>query len=334
MIRKVLLPALFLSLMTTITYAQRTTSGSLERTRFISPVSEKNDRAPVDMDTLLGDAFSLQCSDNIISYYSDNWGYVAGNNGYLDKEKAQSLTLGEGSNFKVREVWGFFADAASVGNGALRAKVYSAAGNGAPGTLLGTSSNVSVSNVATSDTGLPPTIFSFASAPSVTGPDFFVGIDISSLYATNDTIALWSTEDGCGDGANAWEKWEDDTWHTIDDQNGWQLELEFLLGAVVEFDPVASQSEPFADVNGLRIYPATPNPAKDDILVSYDLEQGSKVTIDIYTTEGKLLQRIDKGYQAPGKQNETVDLSKLPAGAYVYGVITDKARLMSRFVVQ
>ncbi len=331
-----LLPALLLSLMTTALTAQRTATGSLESSRFLSPVTARFDRVLIENDTLLGDAFSLECSDQVTSFFSDNWGFIAGTNGYEDAEKAQRITLGEGNNFKVLEIWGFFAVASEINDGPLRTKVYGVTSGGAPGTNFGTSNDINVSDVALSTTSIVPTIFTFPAPASVTGTEIFISLDVSDLYATQDTVALWMSEEGCGDGNDAWELWGDGSgWFPIDVAPSWQLESNWLLGVVVQFDPIASsQSEPSAGMNGLRIFPASPNPASEDIEISYNLDKGSKVQIEIYSTEGKLLQRIDKGFQAPGRFNETLGASHLPAGAYVYGVITENARLMNRFVVE
>jgi hypothetical protein len=57
------------------------------------------------------------------------------------------------------------------------------------------------------------------------------------------------------------------------------------------------------------------------------------VRIEVYSAAGRLLQQHDLGRQMTGEHTEEIDVSELPAGAYVYGIVTEQSRLMSRFVV-
>lgn len=283
-------------------------------------------------DTLVPPIFSESCAASLITYYSNNWGFISGTNGYGDFEKAQLFSLpATGSNFKIQELWAFFIVASPIGNGPLRGKIYSESG-GAPNTLLATSADIQVGQIALDDNFIVPTIFAFAPAVNITGSKFFGSVDIRDLYATSDTVGLWMTEDGCGDGAETYELWNDETWNPIDEAwNG--LESNFLMGVVVQFDEASSTNAP-ASLNGLSLYPASPNPASTELRLPYSLENAGNTEISIYSTDGRLIQRIDKGFQPAGKFTEVLDINQLPAGAYIYGVSTNSARLMSRFVVE
>lgn len=331
---KILCCLLFFGLLAGAVTAQKTISGAQETVRFSSPVTGTFAEF-VENDTLFGPAFELECSNQVTTLLSNDWGYITGMNEYLDVEKAQRITLGAGSNFAVQEVWGFFSVASEVDNGPLRAKIYTVGADGAPDTLVATSTDINVSDIDTSSTSIVPTAFVFPSLPTVSGPEIFVSIDMSDLYATEDTVALFMTQDGCGDGNDAYELWGDGSgWFAFDDPSSWQVEANLLIGVVVQFDPVVSASEPFASMNGLRIFPATPNPTADDIRVGYQLDEAGKVQIELYSSDGHLLQTIHKGYQTPGKFSEVIRTNQLPAGSYVYGITTGKARLMNRFVVK
>lgn len=334
--KNIFFSALLLGLMTTALTAQRSVNGAMEAIPFENRITVRSSGPRVENDTLLGPAFALPCGDQITTYFSSGWGYIAGNNAFSDFEKAQRITLGEGNNFTVQEVWGFFAAASEVNDGPLRAKVYSTTAGGAPTTELGVSTDINVSDIDTSSTSLVPTIFTFTTPPAVTGPEFFVSIDFRDLYASQDTVGLWMSQDDCGDGNDAYEFWGDGMgWFPIDSPSSWGFEANFLIGVVVAFDPISSQSpEPVAGMNGLRVFPASPNPTSENLNINYQLDQSSKVQIEIYSTDGKLLQRIDKGIQPSGRFTETLITEELPAGSYVYGVITEKARLMNRFVVE
>ncbi len=333
--KNTLLIALFFGLLSTALTAQRTHNGAHNARHF--NLQRDGQRSPlVENDTLFGSAFSETCGDMILSYESNNGGYIAGTNGYQDFEKAQRIILGPGSNYVVSEIWAFFSNAAVGNNGPVRAKVYSSTPGGAPEMLLGTSPDVNVADLSASDTSLVPSIFTFSTPPVVSGTEFFISIDVADLYGTQDEVGLWTTEDGCGDGNDAYELWGDGSgWFAFNDGDSWGLNLNLLLGVVVQFDPISSQaSEPSASMNGLRIFPATPNPASSDLRISYQLDQRSNVKIELYTTDGKLLQTLDQGVQTPGHFSESMNIAQLPAGSYIYGIVTEKARLMNRFVVE
>lgn len=333
--KKILFSALLLCLMTAALTAQRTANGALASVPFSQRVIERSGPR-VENDTLFGAAFLLPCANQLTSYFSDNWGFIAGNNGYEDFEKAQRITLGAGNNFTVQEIWGFFASVSVVNDGPLRAKVYDITSGGGPGMALGTSVDINVSDIDTSATSIVPTVFTFTNPPAIAGSEIFISIDFSDLYASQDTVGLWMTEDDCGDGNDAYELWGDGSgWFPIDVAPSWGLETNFLIGVVVEFDPISAQApDPSAGMNGLQIFPATPNPASGEITLNYRLDERSNVQIEIYTTDGKLVQRIDKGAQPAGRFKETLSVDQLSAGTYVFGIITDKARLMNRFVVE
>ena len=94
-----------------------------------------------------------------------------------------------------------------------------------------------------------------------------------------------------------------------------------------------SVEDPFVAKKGLTLYPAMPNPAGDFTRLRYELSENSQVNIEIYSADGRLLQRIDKGMQGAGEYQERIALDQYPAGQYVYGIVTDQSRLMSKFVV-
>lgn len=306
---------------------QRTTSLEL-------PTAQLQPRA--DMDTLFFQASEEACAETVFTFtINDEWGYVAGMNGYEDLEKAQRLDYTASGPYLVREVWAFFAEVSVVGDGPLRMKVYDANGStGGPGALLGQSIDLNVSDLEFDETAILLTIFPLTTPATVNDDEFFVSCDFSDLYATQDTVALFMTDDGCGDGADSWELFGDgQTWLPINSGSSWSLDANWLLAAVVELDEMTSTDQPFVAQRGLRLLPATPNPADEWVQINYELEQSSRVQIEVYSADGRLLQRIQQGQQLAGQYNERLNVQHLASGAYVYGIVTDNARLMSRFVV-
>jgi len=289
-----------------------------------------------ETDTLLFPAAVEDCSNSVTSFtLSGGWGFVGGTNFYGDLEKAQRLIYTANSPYRVTEVWSFFADAVAVGDGTSRIKVYAVnATTGGPGDLLGTSNALKTSALATDPEGVPVTIFPFSMPVTVTDDEFFVSLDLTDLYAAEDTVGIFSTNDNCGSGVDSWELFGDgETWVPINDDASWQLEANWVMGAVVEFDESTGVNDPFVARNGLRLFPATPNPTNHWVNLPYQLESTSTVEVEVYSADGKLLQRIHKGEQLSGQYAERLDVQALPNGTYVYGIVTNESRIMSRFVI-
>ncbi len=301
---------------------------------FSLPANEIQSRA--EMDTLLYPAAFEECGTSLTSFtITGQWGYVAGTNGYGDLEKAQRLTYTANTPYNVLQIWAFFADAAAKNNGNLRAKVYEVdAATEGPGNLLGTSDDIKTSDVELNDTAILVTIFPFSNPVTVTDTAFFASIDLSDLYTAQDTVGLFLSVEDCGSGDDAWELFGDGaTWVPINDGSSWGFNANFAIGAVVEFGDITGVNDPFVAQKGLRLFPAMPNPANNWIELPYEIESSSSIRIEVYSADGKLLQRMNKGQQLSGRYAERLNIQALPSGTYIYGILTDQSRIMSRFVV-
>lgn len=327
---KILFCLLFLALLSGTAVAQKLSQNARAAVAFEPPIKEVLSPDSV-VDTLFGPAFSEACGNQVTALTSNNWGFITGTNGYEDAEKAQRITLGAGS-FTVQEVWGFFAGASVVGNGTLRAKIYESTPSG-PGALLATSSDINVSDIVTDTAAIVPTAFFFPTPTTITGPDVFVSIDFADLYGTQDTVGLWMTNPDCGDGDDAYELWGDGSgWFSFDSPDSWGIETNLLIGLVVESGSVSTQAP--MSMNGLQVLAAAPNPATEDIRLNYYLADATEVQIQLYASDGHIVQSINKGFQASGPFVETLRTHNLPAGTYAYSITTENARLTSKFVVQ
>ncbi len=78
---------------------------------------------------------------------------------------------------------------------------------------------------------------------------------------------------------------------------------------------------------------AYPNPAKDRVNIRYHLPSSSNVTINIYNITGKLLNTENKG-MLTGEQNNSIDVSTLPAGLYRVELLTEMGSSNQKVVVQ
>lgn len=66
-----------------------------------------------------------------------------------------------------------------------------------------------------------------------------------------------------------------------------------------------------------------PNPVKDNMNVTFELENSSKVEMMLFTFDGKLVEYIDLGIQGQGQLHHTLDLKELNQGIFVFKLLID-----------
>ena len=281
------------------------------------------------MDTLIPPIFAEDCANQIFALQpTDQWGFVGGTNGFMDQEKAQKFEFDESSSYTVFEVGVFFASASVVGDGPLRVKIYDVDGaTGGPGNLLGTSDDIKVSDIATDDEDLLVTIFDFTTPAQVDDDEFFVSVDFSDLYASNDTVGIFQSDVDCGSGEDAWELFNG-TWVSM--FASWVgLEADLFIVALVDFQESTSVSDLEEDIN-FRIYPS---PASDIINVSYDLSSTSFVNFEVFSIDGKRLLSQLVTERSPSRNLINLDVSDLDNGYYLSRITTDKGSVTKSFVI-
>jgi len=282
--------------------------------------------------TLLPDAFSLPCASAVSLFSSSGGeGYVFGPNGFGDREKAQWLHF-VGDNARITDVVGYFAGKNLVDDAEIKTYIYDVnTADNSPGNRLATSEVIMASNIDTTDLN----IFNFATPVDITADtSFFASFDFSDVYATSgaDTteLGMISTENGCSTGEFAWERWSDDSWHSIFSAWG-GLDVALMVGLVIEFDEVAAIEDAFFQQKGLTVYPAYPNPAPNHINLNFALDNPRAVTVSLYSIEGKQLMALPLGTLSAGEHVQPLDISSLPSGTYLYGIQTAESSVMSRF---
>jgi hypothetical protein len=63
-----------------------------------------------------------------------------------------------------------------------------------------------------------------------------------------------------------------------------------------------------------------PNPTNNVLNVRYNLPTEDKIFIAVFDLQGKLLLEINKGNRTKGEHEETLAISSLPAGQYVFRI--------------
>ena len=281
---------------------------------------------------------TICAGDQVTSFgLEESWGFIAGNNEFRDKEKAQLLEFTGSASFSVIGVGGFFVMPSVINDGELTAKVYMMDdGSGGPGALVSTSMPMKASEVvAPNDTSVELSVFAFGEeeTPIIDYASFFASIDVSQLYASQDTVGLFHTMEGCGSGSNSWEKWADDTWHSLDSAYDPALNIDFLITAVVEFDDQTTADE-YINNKGLQLFPATPNPATTRTVLNYGIETADGVEVQVFDNQGKLLRSIHHDVIPAGRHEQEILTYDFSPGAYYYRIATSKSSLISRFIVQ
>lgn len=290
----------------------------------------------MEMDTIVSPIFLDTCSEALFNWEPiEGGGLIGGVNGFGDLEKAQRMIYTSG-NFNVTSIFAFFGDVEVMGDGELAAKIYEVDGmtNG-PGVLVGTSDPIKVSDINVDPEIAVPTPFIFSTPAAVTGSEFFISIDFSELYAAQDTVGLLMTNEDCGFAEDAWELFNDgETWVSMTNPDlSWNLLANFLMVATLDLDGVSSTQELLGTDGSIRLHDAFPNPAQSSVMIAYDLEVKSTVQLEIYSMDGKILQQQHQGIQAPGQYQIEMSTAELPEGMYLYGIVTDKGRLMNKFTV-
>ncbi|RMG91157.1 MAG: PKD domain-containing protein, partial [Chloroflexi bacterium] len=131
---------------------------------------------------------NIDAGDNLVIYLSDNWGYVAGHNGYGDLGKADYFSNAP-SGYEVTGVLLGFARATyGSPSSAIQVHVWDNSGpGGAPGNSLA-SENLPISTIAQDVSNGAFTWVSFSNPPVISGP-FYVGITFDYSNPL-DTVAL------------------------------------------------------------------------------------------------------------------------------------------------
>ena len=72
-------------------------------------------------------------------------------------------------------------------------------------------------------------------------------------------------------------------------------------------------------MTGLQLFP---NPAVDNTRIQFNLNEASNVAYEVRDINGKLIMWDNIGKHAAGSNSFNLNVSELPAGNYVIGVVT------------
>jgi PKD repeat protein len=161
---------------------------------------------------------------------SAGWGYISGQNDYLDVAKADKFAIA-GANSTIDGTYMAFGIGSSSGTGqTATVKVWSDAA-GLPSTVLGTATISYDSIAAYAATGSQMWVDFTPDIPVSVG-NVYVGVEFG--YTAGDTLALIHCADAEITTGTAYELWSDGTWHAYSETPAsWGLNVAHLIRPVI-----------------------------------------------------------------------------------------------------
>lgn len=113
--------------------------------------------------------------------------------------------------------------------------------------------------------------------------------------------------------------------HNSDDDNLISIDDILIRGTL--FNGIKENKNDLA----LNIFP---NPATDDVQVSYTLTSETMVTINLYDVTGKLVTSVSRGEEQNGRHFASINTSSIAKGFYTVKVITNFGQSTSKLIVR
>jgi len=77
-----------------------------------------------------------------------------------------------------------------------------------------------------------------------------------------------------------------------------------------------------------------PNPINTDLQIHYVLPEKDQIIFTVYDLQGKLLITLNAGNRVKGKHQESIDMSNLPVGQYVFRISGQKNTISKQVIKQ
>ncbi|MCX7995755.1 MAG: T9SS type A sorting domain-containing protein, partial [candidate division WOR-3 bacterium] len=76
----------------------------------------------------------------------------------------------------------------------------------------------------------------------------------------------------------------------------------------------------------------SPNPARDNVMITYTILKPQTVSLKVYSIDGRLLKMVEKGYKNVGTYRLDCSLRDLNSGIYIFRLETEKQSLCKTIV--
>ena len=112
---------------------------------------------------------------------------------------------------------------------------------------------------------------------------------------------------------------------------------EGIIGSTLIIDEIQLKSMPLnTGINKFSYskFKSYPNPAKEFLMIDFELSQSNQFTLSLYDIAGK--QILNKQYQdfAAGKNQLNLSLTGINPGVYFYELISEDQRISNKFIVE
>lgn len=327
-------------------------TGNKPRTHLLAKSTAANDTLYYynNTDTLLFDSSVALRYDGITP---NDTGYLFGTNVYGDSAFAEmyDFTWGTDSTVSVLGLlsyWGGSVNPASTDSVTfhvwgidstkyqLDTNIY--AGN-FPGASMG-SQKVALTALNIGSNQLATTWFD---AP-VAGinSNFYVGYSYSydPTSLNGDTITLRSTPNGKGSGTGQYDVDNNGdtlliTRNAVMETDGYWYDVynDYSYNVNLSIVPIFKLQQATAihgiGNSGLALTGSVPNPAANSTSISFTLQQGANVTIQLADLNGKILSTQEQRGLNPGSHSVSISLAQYPSGNYIYIIRSDKGAAMA-----
>lgn len=220
----------------------------------------------------------------------------------------------------------------TAGTSMITAKIYSEnTTSKAPASQVGVSATKALNSFTGNDQ------FTFSTPIVVPAGNFFASIESPTVGgATKDSLAITSTKQSCASADSlSWSYLQQvggsGTWHSVMSGNA-ANNLDLLIFPVADIAPSTTGINSISK-GDLTLLAAFPNPASSEVTINFGLNQDSKVEITLYDVAGKQVSTFKTDELSAGNHAQTINVSALNAGVYMYSVKSNNAQLFSKLTV-
>ncbi len=255
---------------------------------------------------------------NLAFYLANDGGYLAGNNIYQDKAKAEFYNKTEfGNRNAVTGAYVAFGYATGRDNTMIELQVLKD-NMGSPSTLLG-SAKATLKEI--KEKADKDYVYCSFDPPIEINGSIYLSVVLPQYEG--DTVALMTVEEA--EVNTAWEfNYDEEWWPYSHPDNSWGIKLSHIIALEIGRFTAINETPDFAD--NIKLYP---NPATNEININLGSEHNKKVDIEIYEVFGRLVsQNI-----YPDKNSDiNIDISGLQAGFYLVAINIDGKTITKKFV--
>lgn len=276
-------------------------------------------------------------SATVTLYASPNGGYVGGNSGFGEIAKGQEFDVDTAAYVVEGFIYWFgykTHQSSSSDSSRLRLRLWNnnfstlvgGASRLAPGTTLD-SADLSLDTLV-ADTTFAGGVNVWIIPPRTVTSNYTVGFTMEFLHY-QDTVSLMMSTDGDPPVSQlSWEKWNG-LWNVID--NTWGLDIDFTIFPLVDLSTASLEDNHF--IQGIR-YSLYPNPARDWMNVSLEVEHDDEYIITLHDLHGRLVKQINLGMVWTGKLSTSLEVYDLEPGTYICTITNGKKGLSKKFIKQ